>query len=62
MNSATVILAGGEGKYLVVFAGEELDSHNGEYEPEDEAHQQHVEDGGDGLHQRVHHHLDTHVQ
>jgi hypothetical protein len=49
-------------KYLVVFAGEELNSHDGEYEPEDEAHQQHVEDGGDGLHQSVHHHLDTRVR
>jgi hypothetical protein len=44
-------------KYLVVFSGEELDAHDGEDEPEDETDKQHVEDGGDGLHQGVHHHL-----
>lgn len=43
--------------HLVVFAGKELDSHDGEDEPEDEADEEHVEDGGDGLHQGVHHHL-----
>ena len=53
---------GGGPEYLLVdtfveLAPEELDPHDGEDEPEDEAHQQHVEDGGDGVHQRVHHNL-----
>jgi hypothetical protein len=42
---------------LVELAPEELDPHDGEDEPEHEAHQQHVEDGGDGVHQRIHHNL-----
>ena len=36
---------------------EHVDAHDAEDQPEDEAHQQHVHDGGDGAHQRVHHHL-----
>jgi len=43
---------------LVELAPEELDPHDGEDEPEHEAHQQHVEDGGDGVHQRIHHNLE----
>jgi hypothetical protein len=42
---------------LVVFSCEHLDAHDGEDEPEDEAHEQHVEDGRDGLDQGVHHDL-----
>ena len=38
---------------LVKLSAEELDAHDGEYQPEDEADEQHVEDGGDGVHQRV---------
>ena len=32
---------------------EELDAHDGEDEPEDETHEEHVEDGGDGVHQSI---------
>ena len=38
---------------LEELSAEELDPHDGEYEPEDEAHEQHVEDGRDGVHQGV---------
>ena len=38
-------------------AAEQVDTHDAEDEPEDEADQQHVEDGRDCLDQRVHHHL-----
>lgn len=47
--------------YLEVLSSEELHTHDGEDEPEDKTHQQHVEDGRDGLHQRVHHNL-PHIQ
>lgn len=47
-----------EGKtHLVVPAIEQLDAHDGKDEPEDETHQQHVHNGGDGSHQGVHHNL-----
>ena len=42
---------------LVELATKELDSHDGEDEPEDEADQQHIDDGGDGVHQGIHHNL-----
>ena len=42
---------------LVELAPEELDAHDGEDEPEHQADQQHIEDGGDGVHQGVHHNL-----
>ena len=42
---------------LVELPPEELDAHDGEDEPEHEAHQQHVEDGGDGVHESVHNNL-----
>ena len=38
-------------------AAEQVDAHDAEDEPEDEADEQHVEDGRDRLDQRVHHHL-----
>ena len=38
---------------LVELAPEELDTHDGEDEPEDETHEEHVEDGGNGVHQSV---------
>lgn len=34
---------------------EELNPHDREYEPEHQAHQQHVEDTGDSVHEGVHH-------
>ena len=44
---------------LVELSAEELHAHDGEDEPEHEAHQQHVEDGGDGEHEGVHDDLRT---
>lgn len=41
----------------MVLAAEELHPHNGKDEPEDETHEQHVHDGGNGTDQGVHHHL-----
>lgn len=43
--------------YLEIFPSEQLYTHDGKDEPEDETHEQHVEDGRYRLHQRVHHHL-----
>jgi hypothetical protein len=43
--------------HLVVFSSKQLYTHDGKYEPEDEAHQKHIEDTGDSLHQGIHHHL-----
>ena len=42
---------------LEELAAEELDAHDGEDEPEDEAHKEDVDDGGDGIHQSVHNNL-----
>ena len=42
---------------LVEAASEQLDAHYTEDEPEDQADEQHVEDGRYGLYKRVHHHL-----
>ena len=36
----------------------EVDPHDGENEPEDQTHQQHVKDGWNRLHQSIHHHLE----
>jgi len=38
-------------------AAEQVDAHDAEDEPEDKADEQHVEDGWNGLDQRVHYHL-----
>ena len=38
-------------------AAEQRDAHDAEHQPEDEADEQHVEDGRDRLDQSVHHHL-----
>ena len=38
---------------FVELSAEELHAHDGEDEPEDEAHEEHVEDGGNGVHQGV---------
>lgn len=40
---------------LEELTAEELDTHYGEDEPEDQAHQQHIEDGWDGVHESVDH-------
>ena len=42
---------------LVELPPEELDAHDGEDEPEDQTHQEHVENGRDGIHQGIHHNL-----
>ena len=41
----------------VELAGKQVHPHDAEDQPEDQTHQQHVEDGRDGPDQRVHHHL-----
>lgn len=41
----------------VILSSKQVDTHDAEDEPEDEADQQHVHDGGDGPQQRVHHNL-----
>lgn len=38
-------------------SSKQVDPHDAEDEPEDEADQQHVHDGGDGPNESVHHHL-----
>ena len=43
--------------HLEVFPSKELDAHDGEDEPEDEADQQDVEDAGDGLDESIHYDL-----
>ena len=45
--------------YLVELPGKELDSHDGEDEPEDDTDEQHVANGRDGLDQCVHNNLKT---
>ena len=40
-----------------VLAAEQIDAHDAEDEPEDEADDQHVDDWRDRLDQRVHYHL-----
>ena len=42
---------------LVELPPEKLDAHDGEDEPEDQTHQEHVENGRDGIHQGIHHNL-----
>ena len=41
----------------IVDNDDDLDPHDGEDEPEDEAHKEYVDDGRDGIHQRIHHNL-----
>ena len=41
----------------IVDNDDDLDPHDGEDEPEDEAHKEDVDDGGDGIHQSVHNNL-----
>ncbi len=42
---------------FVKFSGEVVDAHNAKNEPEDEADQQDVHDGGDGAQKSIHNHL-----
>ena len=42
---------------FVELPSKKLNSHDGEYEPEDQADQQDVDDGGDGVHQGVYNDL-----
>lgn len=44
-------------KAIVVLSRKEVNAHDAENQPEDETHQQHIHDGGDGAHQGIHHHL-----
>ena len=43
---------------VVILPCEQVDAHDAEDEPEDEADQQHIHDGGDGPQQSVHHNLE----
>ena len=45
--------------HLKVFSREQLDTHNGEDEPEDDADHQHVEDARNGLDEGVHNDLEV---
>lgn len=47
---------------VIVFPGKQVNTHDAEDEPEDEAHKQHVHDGGYGTHQGVHHNLQRAVR
>jgi hypothetical protein len=42
---------------LKELATKELNTHDGEDEPEDETHQEHIEDGGDSVHECIHNYL-----
>ena len=42
---------------LPELASEQVDPHDAEDEPEDETHEQHIHNGGDGSYKSVHHHL-----
>ena len=44
------------------FSGKELDAHNWEDKPEDQANQDHVADTGNGVHQRVYHDLRKNIR
>ena len=41
----------------VELPSKQVNSHDAEYEPEDQTHQQHVEDGGNSTNESIHHHL-----
>ena len=47
---------------LVELSTKKLNSHDGEYQPEDQAHQQDIDDGGDGVHQGIYYNLDQTVK
>ena len=42
---------------LPKLAGKQIDAHDGEYQPEDEAHEQHISNRGYGTDQRIHNDL-----
>lgn len=43
---------------VIVLSRKQVDPHDTENQPKDEAHQQHIHDGGNGTHQGVDYHLD----
>ena len=45
------------GTHLKVFSSKELDSHDGEDEPEDETDEEHVEDAWNGLDESIYYNL-----
>ena len=47
---------------FVELPAKELNSHDGKYQPEDEADQQDIDDGGDGVHQGIYHNLEQRVK
>lgn len=50
-------LRGGGVDAVVELSSKQVDTHDAEDQPEDEADEQHVHDGGDGAQEGVHHHL-----
>ena len=50
-------LRGGSVDAVVELASKQVDTHDAEDEPEDEADKQHIHDGGDGSQKGIHHHL-----
>lgn len=42
---------------VIVLSSKQVDTHNTEDQPEDQTHQEHIHDGGNGTHQSVHHNL-----
>ena len=47
---------------LVELSTKKLNSHDWEYQPEDQAHQQDIDDGGDGVHQGIYYNLEETVK
>ena len=46
---------------FVELATKELNTHDGEYEPEHKTHQQHIENRGNSVHQSIDHNLQLKV-
>ena len=53
----TELVAGIQIDALVESAHEGVDTDDGKDQPKDQAHQQHIKDGGEGTHQSIDHHL-----
>ena len=43
--------------HLEIFSSKQLDPHDGEDEPENDTHHEHIEDAGDGLNQSIDYNL-----
>lgn len=47
--------------YLEKLSVKQLDSHDSKYQPENETHQEYVEDTGNGLDEGVYHNLEKYI-